>query len=74
MYWIFGGKNAKEAMVREDLQCSRDISEGLETVVRRDKSKDPLEAKGERMLPDVYSDSLDSEEELLDVALITPEF
>lgn len=66
-------KNAKEAMVREDLQCSRDISEGLEIIVRRDKSKDPLEEKDERTLPDVYSDSLDSEEEFLDAVLITPE-
>ncbi|KUM56499.1 hypothetical protein ACN42_g10714 [Penicillium freii] len=67
-------KNAKEAMIREDLQCSRDIGEGLEIIVRKVKSKDPREAEGERTLPDVYSDSLDSEEEFLDAALITLQF
>jgi hypothetical protein len=58
------GKNAKKAMIREDLQCSRDIGEGLEIIV----SKDPREAEVEKTLPDVYSDSLDSEEEFLDAA------
>ncbi|OQE07897.1 hypothetical protein PENFLA_c148G08991 [Penicillium flavigenum] len=67
-------KNAKEAMIREDLQCSRDIGEGLEIIVRKVKSKDPREAEGERTLSDVYSDSLDSEEEFLDAALITLQF
>lgn len=68
------GKNAKEAMIREDLECSKDIGEGLEIIVRRAKSKDRREAEVEKTLPDVYSDSLDSEEELLDAILITPQF
>ncbi|KAJ5158524.1 uncharacterized protein N7500_008175 [Penicillium coprophilum] len=62
-------KNAREGMTREDLQCSRDISELLESVVRRVKSKDPKAAENEPSVPDVYSDSLeslDSEEEFLD--------
>jgi hypothetical protein len=67
-------KNAKEAMNREDLECSRDIGEGLEIIVRQVKSKDRKEAEVEKTLPDVYSDSLDSEEEFLDAALITPQF
>lgn len=62
-------KNAKEAMIREDLECSRDIGEGLEIIVRRVKSKDPKEVDGEKTLPDVYSDSLDSEEEFVGAAL-----
>jgi hypothetical protein len=62
-------KIAKEAMIREDLECSRDISEGLEIIIRRVKSKDPKKAEGEKTLPDVYSDSLDSEEEFMDAVL-----
>jgi hypothetical protein len=61
-------KNAREGMIREDLECSKDISEVLESVVRRVRSKDPKEAEGEKCVPDVYSDSLDSEEEFLDAA------
>ncbi|KAJ5472086.1 hypothetical protein N7539_008655 [Penicillium diatomitis] len=60
-------KNTREGMIREDLQCSRDIGEVLESVVRRVKSKDPKEAEGAKSVPDVYSDSLDSEDEFLDV-------
>jgi hypothetical protein len=67
-------KNAKEAMIREDLECSRDIGEGLEIIVRQVKSKDQQEADVEKTLPDVYSDSLDSEEEFLDATLVTPQF
>ncbi|KAJ5248800.1 hypothetical protein N7468_000251 [Penicillium chermesinum] len=61
-------KNAKEAMIRDDLECSRDIGEGLETIVRRSRLKDQMGAD-ERKLPDVYSESLDSEEEFLDATL-----
>ncbi|CAI7586771.1 unnamed protein product [Penicillium glandicola] len=60
-------RNAKEAMVREDLECSRDIGEGLEIIVRRVKSKNLGEAEGEETLPDVYSDSLDVYSDSLDV-------
>jgi hypothetical protein len=62
-------KNAKEAMIREDLECSRDIGEGLEIIVRRVKSKDQKEAEVDTSLPDASSDSLDSEEEFVDAAL-----
>lgn len=67
-------KNAKEAMTREDLECSRDIGQGLETIVREVRLKDRKEAEGEKSLPHAYPDSLDSEEEFLDAALITPQF
>jgi hypothetical protein len=65
-------KNAKEAMVREDLECSRDIGESLEIIVRRVKSKDPKEREGDKSLQDMYSDSLDSldsDEEFVDAVL-----
>ncbi|KAJ9215062.1 hypothetical protein DTO166G4_3319 [Paecilomyces variotii] len=67
-------KNAKEAMIKEDLECSRDIGEGLEIIVRRVKLKDQKEVEGKKHLPDAYSDSVDSEEEFLGAALITPQF
>jgi hypothetical protein len=57
-------KNTNEVMIREDLECSKDISKGLRIFVRRVKSKDLKEADGEETLPDVYSDSLDSVEVL----------
>ena len=61
------GKNAKEAMIREDLECLRDIGEVLVIIVRRVKLKleDRKKADVEKTLPDVYSDSLDSGEEFL---------
>jgi hypothetical protein len=67
-------KNAREGTIREDLQCSRDMSELLESVVRQVKSKDPKAAEGEERIPNVYSESLDSEEEFLDAVLMTPQF
>jgi hypothetical protein len=51
-------------MIREDLECSKDIGKGLQIFVRRVKSKDPKEAEGGKTLPDVYSDALYLEEEL----------
>ena len=67
-------KNAKEAMIREDFECSRDISQGLEIIVQRVQLKDPKETEEEKPMPDVCSDSLDSEEEFLDAALMIPQF
>ncbi len=42
------GKNAKEAMIREDLECLRDIGEVLVIIVRRVKLKDQKEAEDEK--------------------------
>jgi hypothetical protein len=49
-------------MIREHLEGSKNIDQGLQIIVRQVKSKDPKEAEGGKTLPDVYSDSLDSEE------------
>lgn len=67
-------KNAREGIIREDLQYSRDIGKLLQSVIRQVKSKDPEITKGEKTIPDIYSESLDSEEEFLDTILITPQF
>jgi hypothetical protein len=44
-------------MIREDLECSKDIGAGLQIFVQRVKSKNPKEAEGEESFLDVYSDS-----------------
>jgi hypothetical protein len=67
-------KNAREGMIREDLQCSRDMGELLEGVVRQVKSKGPEVTEREKIVPEMYSESLDSEEEFLDAVLMTPQF
>jgi hypothetical protein len=67
-------RNAREGMIREDLQCSRDMGDLLESVVRRVKLKDPEVTEGEKIVPDMYSESMDSEEEFLDAVLMTPQF
>ncbi|KAJ5346926.1 uncharacterized protein N7506_000179 [Penicillium brevicompactum] len=66
-------KNVKEAMIREDLQCSSDIGEGLARFVRQVKIKNPKEAEEEDISSDMCSNSLDSEEEFLDYVSIDSE-
>lgn len=67
-------KNVKEAMIREDLQCSSDIGEGLAKFVRQVKIKDPKESEGEEISSDICSNSLVSEEEFLDYVSIDSGF
>lgn len=67
-------KNVKESMIREDLQCSSDIGEGLAKFVRQVKIMDPKEAEGEEISSDMCSNSLDSEEEFSDYVSVDSEF
>lgn len=67
-------KNVKEAMIREDLQCSNDIGESLAKFVREVNIKDAKEVEGEEISSDMCSNSLDSEEEFLDYVSIDSEF
>ncbi|KAJ5169018.1 uncharacterized protein N7482_004612 [Penicillium canariense] len=66
-------KSAKETMMSENLQCSNDIAEGLQRCVQAIRADEPAGVQGENTLLDEYSDSLDSEDEVLEPVVAAPQ-
>lgn len=62
-------EEAKNSMVKDDLQCLNDISEGLEKTIREVSSHEPDGGKGKGKMPAAHPELSDSEEEFLEPAV-----